>query len=287
MNPPQYSEFSVDAQALLHSSNQDITIFVEDTHKHSSRFYHILFERIIPDVKITKIFHLGGRSKCIEKANHINETQSLQNKPFIAIIDGDFTWVRNEPPPEIKNLYQIKAYCIENLLIDAQPVTDVVKYHIALPKNELSNVFNYEDWLVEIRPLIKLFAFWAVKNKLLPDQCTTSTPLYNFKNQGKICPQKINNHCSDIENFDVDSFNNELAVVEANVSNLDNPIDIISGKNYLIYHLYEYIKPNLMSGNVQRDQIIINLAQQANVQRFDDLVNAIRQIIYSTPTSTP
>lgn len=288
MNPPQYAKDTLDAQILLHSPNQDITIFVEDTNKHSNNFYRILFQRIMPELKVIKIFHLGGRTKCIEKANNLNETQLLKNKPFIIIIDGDFNWVRNEPPPQIQGLYQIQAYCIENLLIDIDTVTEVVKSHIILPDEEFVKKFTFNQWLVEVQPLLNIFKHWALINKISPEKCTTSTAIHKFTNQNKLCPDKINKYCASIQKeYGDTNYNIELNKISTYTSELEHPIDIISGKDYLINHLYEYIKPNLTSKNLLKAQIILNLTQKANVCRFEDLINTIRQFISSIPKSPP
>lgn len=138
----------------------DIDIYTEDELK-DKEFYKVLFSRLLENkININDITPLGGRKNVITRCE--NEPDNGRKKIFI--IDGDVTIIHGKNIPELKNLFVLDAYCIENFVIDKESVLNFIYLNCASkPKVEIENELKFENWLgIYSNKLVELFIHFGI-----------------------------------------------------------------------------------------------------------------------------
>jgi hypothetical protein len=106
----------------------------------SEAFYRELLRRVLPsDVRVERVLPLNGRQNVIAAAMRHDFT----NRPALFIVDGDFEWVRGEPAPAT------------------------------------AKELRFGQWVAGLSAFLRLFAAWAVLNKVDPDVPTVSIGIGN------------------------------------------------------------------------------------------------------------
>jgi Protein of unknown function (DUF4435) len=89
---------------------QDIDVYVED--ENDEVFYRALLKRVgANEIRVARVFGLGGRSAVIEAARAYQDPQ----RRALFLIDGDLDWVRGVALQGPAHLHRHEAYCVENL----------------------------------------------------------------------------------------------------------------------------------------------------------------------------
>jgi hypothetical protein len=167
-----YSNRAMIGLAHLYRSYNDIDIFVEDTTCRNA--YEALIGRMIGEnVRVERIFQLGGRKAVIEKCRE--DTDSTRKK--IYIIDGDIDVLTGKYEKRIKNLYQLKEYCFENLIIDEYALIEVLSETLSnTDRRDIEKVIRFHEIRSELRDCIYgLFVMYALLAEL-----NVSVPTVNF-----------------------------------------------------------------------------------------------------------
>lgn len=235
---------SISALRNLFAPLQDIDIYVEDTR--DEVFYSILFKRVADrEIRIARIFGLGGKQAVIAAAS-----APPTRRPSLYIIDGDFEWVRGEDHPKFANIFRLEAYCIENYLICKRAIREILVQDLNIDENEANNIFNFSLWQKHIEEtLVTLFIGFAAANHFDKSIPTISTGVRNLilktKNKGikKIDKSKAKKTFNIVINkikskIDDKSVNECIKSIERRVAKLPDPINIISGKDFLILMLF-------------------------------------------------
>jgi hypothetical protein len=177
----RYNPRAAAALAFLKRTSNDIDVFVEDTG--SPNMWLSILRRILPPkVRLKSVNQLGGRNSVLS-ACKLNQTQDGRRKLFI--IDGDMDFILGKRKPNLKFLYRLRAYCIENLLVRKDAFTELGT--IFCPKktsSELEVEFDFDSILDHLdRSLRMLFCVFAVAQKLCPDMKTVSYSIQNLYKQ--------------------------------------------------------------------------------------------------------
>lgn len=135
-------------QDVLWSQFNDINFYVEDVNQEN--FYFLILKKLFPSIKLNRIFPLGGKDNVILEAN-----KSLRNKKKVFILDLDFDEILNKKQ-NIKNLFYLERYSIENYLIENDAIFELIreenpkiktaeikaKFNLSTFANECSNVLS-------------------------------------------------------------------------------------------------------------------------------------------------
>lgn len=159
---------------------QDIDVYVEDTNDEA--FYRCLLNSASGGrVSVARVFGLGGRQAVLATATvHDHKTRRA-----LFIIDGDLPWVRGEGPPNIVGLHQHNAYCVENLLICEEALSQLLAQEIAVTEADAATALDFHNWRnTLLSPLAELFAAFATVNEVDPTVPTVS------KGAGVLCSTK-------------------------------------------------------------------------------------------------
>ncbi len=116
--PLEYSSRAIIGYAEMYRSINKKTVFIEDAKG------RIIYERLIsqlvgPDA-VKRVFPLGGRDAVIKEWKSNRDEHS-----FIYIIDGDLNLLYQRNLTK-NNLVQIDRYCLENLVVSASSVAEVL-----------------------------------------------------------------------------------------------------------------------------------------------------------------
>jgi hypothetical protein len=112
------------AYSRLYQKYNDIDIFVEDS------TYTGVYEKIINRIlsgkaKVARVTPLGPRNVVEEAAR---SDSGPHNRPRLYIVDGDLDILSRGKNDKVKNLYRLKVYSLENLLIDNEAIKKYCKF---------------------------------------------------------------------------------------------------------------------------------------------------------------
>jgi Protein of unknown function (DUF4435) len=116
---PSKSQNYLMGQDILWSQFNDLNFYVEDADQEN--FYYHILKKIFPNVKISRIFPLGGKRFVIDKAKG-----TISDKTKIFILDKDFDDILNKKENH-PNLFYLKKYSIENYLIEEVALHEIIK----------------------------------------------------------------------------------------------------------------------------------------------------------------
>lgn len=154
----KYSPRSAKAIGFLKKSRNDFEIFVEDTSKISE--WLAVIKTCTPDgVRINSVTALGGREDVL-KACRLDQVDDGRKRLYI--IDADFDFVLGIRKPNLRNLYRIRAYCLENTFLSKDLVRRLIS-DMAPTVDADTKAEQCDDYLTKVwGPLLRrLFAFYA------------------------------------------------------------------------------------------------------------------------------
>lgn len=129
---PERKDNSKSARSVLLEDFNDLDIYIEDTAIESKKIYKELLKRVFQGkYKLEDIFPIGSCSNVITQWEKSKKNPDSRKKIFV--IDGDFTLINNDLldridnklHSDLKGLYVLPRYCIENFLIDEESLLDV------------------------------------------------------------------------------------------------------------------------------------------------------------------
>src|SRR5271165_5002567 len=106
-----------------------------------------------PELKRIRVNQLGGREKVID-ACRLDQQDTGRRKLYL--IDGDFNAVLGRRRPRLKYLYQLKAYCVENILLSEDAVRYVgVACKPDWTERQVDKAFDYSTWIQKTASALK------------------------------------------------------------------------------------------------------------------------------------
>jgi len=235
----------------LNSSNNEIEIFVEDTS--NKNIWRAVLKNFLPSgTKFNDPIQLGGRKKVIEEC--MND-QIHDSRKKLYIIDGDLDIIRKTKKPNLKNLYRLRSYCIENYLLNEEAIFEAST--IMDPdcsQLEAKNKLKLDLWKSDNKTLLtRIFICYAVANKFAEDHKTVGYHVTRLTrshpSNDNICPDKtfrrtFSLYKTSVISNDISSVKNYKNLIEKNCSTIDFH-RFVSGKDYLLPLLGARLKNNL------------------------------------------
>jgi len=247
---PTRSDAANSSIGLFYRELQDIEIYVEDTG--AEALYTLLLNRAVNNaVKIKKIICLHGRGKVVEHCTAYSDAS-----PALFVIDGDLNLLHGDKERGLERLYQHEMYCMENYLFSEAASVELLRDSSGcLMPQEALEVLEWSSFLQCITdPLLNLFKVYAVAWKLMEEDGikTVSRNYYDFcrkvsKARGSVvCTAKVQVVIDEIKEVVVavhgeDKFQEVFDLVDRQVNGLENPLYAVSGKDYLLKALRDYL----------------------------------------------
>lgn len=260
---------------------QEIDVYVEDINDEA--FYRALLKSATNDeVKVARVFALGGRESVIDAAKNHNH----QHRRALFIIDGDLPWVRGESNNNIIGLYCHEAYCVENLLLCEKALSFILSQEHGVIEDQARSLLNYDNWVHSIQlPLLELFSAFATSHKFAPSIPTVAQGVEIMCSQqsgGKaLDPTKVNsakihalNVAENVVGIEVSSSTYEEILNR--LKNLPSPLYGVSGKDFLLPLIAHHIKS--LGHQIKRKALRMRLVSAGDMTRFGSLANAIKQV---------
>jgi len=268
----------------LFSPLQDEVVFVED--QGDEGFYTELCRRLVGnDVRIERAVALGGRDAVLDAC------RAAQGElgPNVWLVDGDFEWVRGESAEELEGLVRLEAYCIENMLIDGEAVAEIVREELGgVALEQVQDLLQFQLWAdASEEVLVDLFVVFAAVNKALPEEPTVSRGIGSILTASKKRePARVSKAKADklkaemrraIERAGVKAaFDSTEAAVRRRVEGLQDPLRVVSGKDFLLPALMLHAKSNC-DVTLRRQSFRFRLARQVDLEGLASLSTAVRE----------
>ncbi len=280
----KYSSTSARALAYLKRFYNDIDIFIEDVSCHNMALF--LFRNILGStIKLTSVNQLGGKTEVL-KACRLDQANDGRRKLYV--IDGDLDLLIGRPKPRLKNLYRLRAYCIENIVISDSAVLELATESDAnTPPHLLVGKVDYPKWIATTsQTLLSLFILYAVARKLCPSVRTVSisvfslcidTPTGPVLSQAKI-RAKMRSLCREMRgHLPLAEIVKTRKIVTAFAKDYKQADKVISGKDYLCPLLRTHLKSAVkFQGNV--DDLKVRLARHYDPKSEPFLARRLRSV---------
>jgi hypothetical protein len=278
---PTRSADGLAALDIFYSDFNEINFYVEDIDQEN--LYEVLLRKLFPDVRIERIFPLGGKPAILRHARSSDNAGITSFRAYI--LDKDFDdFLENQVSHP--NIFYLDRFCIENHILEEDAFVEVVIE--SQPKKRRQDVVrnleisNMTDQIFSaLRPLFICFAC-VQRFQLGLTNCGCAPETY--------C---INGRLWEIDQQVFRSYIDTL--VEASlVANLDPPIDdpisderlrdicsannhsLICGK-YVVAMLFHYIKSKYKLGNITFDSFVFRVAKSCSLVSLADLGRRISE----------
>ncbi|MCD6394149.1 MAG: DUF4435 domain-containing protein [Planctomycetes bacterium] len=282
---PQFPERALSSKAVLYRPLQDIDIYVED--EGAEVFYTELLKRLVGlDARIAAVIPLRGRQNVIRQAQEYSDS-----RPALFLVDGDLHWVAGLSLPSASCLYVHPCYCVENYLFCERAMIQIsVENSGVLTEEAAEAQLDWSALREELRKLfVPLFVEFATAFSLCPEIKTVSRGIgCVLRNARSGSPPTIDANkvigvqeevrVAVLKQVDTTSYNRTRAAIEAQIETIADPLDAVSGKDFLVP--VQMFAANRVGGQkVQRRSFVFRLARHCNMQKLDTLREKILEII--------
>ena len=270
------------AKHIFYHHINDISIFIEDTEQVVSKVFLTLLQPHLGNIRLEKIFPLGGITAVIEKAKQ--ET----NKKNIFIVDGDLYLLCGEYRPLPDNVIRLEKYSIENYLItDIDTIYSYVDSNITShDKPSIIDKLDIESWLNQQAEFEELYYLFALSHKCQSGIITTGRNFCNFTTNFKDfypCSNKIQEIYSSVKSDlitkgkfkDNDDLELSLKEMKESFSNSFDAIKYVNGK-LLIQLLFNLIQDKFSKFRFTKDVAKNQLAKHCPCYVFEPIANRIK-----------
>src|ERR1041385_6662435 len=187
---PSRSSRYLYAQSVFYQQFNELEFFVEDVDQEN--LYFLILKRLFPNITLTKIFPLGGKPMMLNHA-----LAHAESRKSIYIADKDFGDVL-ENTKRLPNLFYLDWFCIENYVLEEEPVLRfVISEKPKLKEATLRKTLGFRAFLAkcmsELHPLFALFLLVQQHNLGIK---TTGTGVRKFCEPGTctISKQQVKNY---------------------------------------------------------------------------------------------
>ncbi|WP_373350800.1 DUF4435 domain-containing protein [Acinetobacter bereziniae] len=248
-NKPAWGKYTSNLGFFL-KDVQDINLYIEDTAIEAENFYKAMLKNILPELKINKVVGLGGRENVLQAC-----TKKKKNVKELYIIDGDlYCYYGNQAP--LDNLFIHNAYCVENYLVDSFAVFTFIEDSLAISFEEVIEKCNWNSFYTNMLDSFEdLFILYAICHRLrLPiktikrfntAEWVDHTIKNGFKTPNLLTIKKtaIEIKMYIISEIGESEFHIIYEEIHSRLSDLEanKRLDYISGKNYLIHFLKNFV----------------------------------------------
>lgn len=268
---------------LLYRELQPIEVYVEDSN--SEAFYFELLNRMIDgEKKIRKIIPLNGRKNVLDHCDDFDH-----RTPALFIIDGDldlFLGLREEGKT---NLFQHRAYCIENYLICKDAVVElIVEASGTILREHALTDSEWDSALDSIGALKNLFVTFAAARIANSELRTVSHGHSSIiTQQGKKKPPTVDlakiaalegmiaQAC--VDKVGEDEWRRIRSKIEIDSAGVD-ALDGVSGKDFLLPILDHFIRSK-GCGTTNTGSLMFKLAKYCKLDRLADLKRSLLEVM--------
>lgn len=278
---PSRSADGLAALDIFYSGFNEINFYVEDIDQEN--LYEVLLRKLFPDVRIDRIFPLGGKPAVLQHARSSDNDGITSFRAYI--LDKDFDdFLGNQVSHP--NIFYLDRFCIENHILEENAFVEVViESHPKKRRQDIVTdlgVSNMTDQIFSaLQPLFICFAC-VQRFQLGLTNCGCAPEAYCVKGRLWEIDQQIYRAYLD-------------SLVEASlVANLNPPIEnpitdermrdictaadhaLVCGK-YVVKMLFHYLKSKYNLGNITFDSFVYRVAKSCSLESLADLGRRISE----------
>jgi hypothetical protein len=175
---PAKSRSYLYAESVFFVQFNEVDFYVED--EDSESLYYAIFSRLFPDIRIERIFPLGGKRAVLEHAQRQDAPNSIY------VLDKDFDDLLGIQLKK-SNVFYLERFCIENHVLEPSAIAQfIVSEKPKLTVAKVHKLFDIQGFVAASIVALRLlfFYFFLVQRYGLHLQ-NTSSPIARFtrKNQ--------------------------------------------------------------------------------------------------------
>lgn len=263
------------ASSIFYEEYNDVDIYIEDTATgYRKIFKEILNKALGSRFSIEQIFPIGNRDEVIAECER---NQAYTGRKRVYIVDGDLYLLNGGDREDLKGLFVLPRYCIENYFFNEESfVKTAYEEDAEMDIDDIINGLDFNYWFAENEKiLLELFIIYAICFKNMPSEQTVGFKVSKLcsSNSGIVCPVKINNRISELKGklisfFGEERLDFEIQLIKERIKQKDKKLlRFVSGKDYLlplmITRLQSFLKFSLNSTTLK-----IRLALKSEVEEL-------------------
>lgn len=276
---PLRSSDGMAALDVFYAGFNQINFYVEDADQEN--LYEVILRRQFPDIRIDRIFPLGGKEAVRRHAQDPGNSGLPAYRAYI--LDRDFDDILRRRCIH-SNIFYLDRFCIENYLLEELALIEVViESHPKLKRSQVRLELNVAGVVRQIfqdlRALFICFAFvqrFGIELK----NCGSAAETYCRKNaRWEVDPSALDAYAKSIRQKMGDGeepfFNPHSDGRIADAACLDDH-QLVSGK-YVATMIFHYLKHRYGLGSVSFDSFVYRLAKNCKFDSLRELSACIRQ----------
>lgn len=258
-----------------------VDVFVEDSY--DEEFYKVLVNRIFEKTghKVNKLIALGGKDNVIEACKNDQKKREVKR---VYIVDGDLELINDSNESEIDYLFVLNKYCIENYLIQEEPLVEIIHDNILIDKEKIAKTLSFQNWLKGISDdLVELFIHYSLCKRHVPTYPTISLGVGNLccqKNKITVldsaqCHKRIEELKTELLKVISEEDYNDMVydLRQKWPPTVENVLTIVSAKDYLLplteFRLQKF--KSIKKFTLRRDSLRIRLAKLIDVKELEQI----------------
>ena len=254
------------AIGFLKSNKNDIAIFVEDSA--APNLWTKFIRKFLPNgCEINDVTVLGGKENVIAAC----KVDQNRDGKRLYIIDGDIDYLTGNAKPRLKHLYRLRAYCIENYLLQQDALVDLaMSYDVSVSQSDAHTRIDLLRWYNENNDaLTSVFLSYAVVMRL---GCSIKTVTFHVSrlldeqsSRKNLCAKKTSSRVFGVyrellKTKDAQSIREAYKASELIASRLHVSV-FVSGKDYLLPPIFSLMK-EVFGFNIKFDAFKALLAER-------------------------
>ncbi|OSY06767.1 hypothetical protein S2E19_06032 [Bacillus mycoides] len=278
MSIPSFSQKAKISKAILYSSYNDVTFYVEDeTMEHA--YVNILNRLFNDEIKVTRVFPAGGKRGVLDALDlfRAGKIPSIQNKCFF-IVDRDLDPFVDIDMKDDDLLIYLQWYCIENYFIEKSAVAATLQWKLNKAPEKAEEVINFDGWFERVKKdLFDLFVAYVLCRKYGLGE-NVHRAEYKFLEDKGYCVdrEKFAQYLTQLkEKFyerglgNEEAFNEEFIQIAKRIRENTTDVynELISGK-YLFASLEKYCT-HICGKKVDKDLLLGSLVEKFPISRLD------------------
>lgn len=279
-----YPPKSAPALGFLKSSVNDVEIFVEDSA--SQNLWVKLLRNFLPEgVSFNSVTPMGSRSNVI---NACRADQVVDGRKKLYIIDGDFDFLQGRRKPSLKHLYRLRAYCVENYLVDEHGLVSLATlFETSITESAALAKLGFAKWVDDNERLLSaLFICYAVANRLISYEATVSFSVHRLLKAGcsrkNVCGKRVSSRIlylyrKMIKECGSAVVRSEFIAVHVEYKKFGFLVSV-SAKDYIMPQLFEIMKSEF-SMSVRKSQFKVMLAERTHRRKDRYLAQRLAAIV--------
>lgn len=281
----KFKDFVLPNIGLFFRYKNNVDVFIEDSY--DEEFYLTLVNRVFEQTghKVNKLISLGCKTNVLAACN---SDQAKRDVLRVYIVDGDLELITDNNDKNLKHLFVLEKYCIENYLIHKESIIEIIHDYLIIDREKIEKQLSFENWLKGLsKDLIELFLHYSISKEVCPTIPTISLGVGNLCSPIKKVPvlneEKCNKRVLNIKSeilkvITEEEYNDKIyGLREKWPYNMNTLLKIVSAKDYIL-PLLEFRFQKFKSSNpirMRRETLRLRLAKLCDVTELNKIAERI------------